>query len=154
MPTATCTPSDWKEGRNEPGSGAKLGPYEILAPLDAGGMNEVYWTRDTKLKRDVALKVLRVACTASQTEPIGVMLFSVLLRTSPPQWVCYLSTYHSWIDINTLSEADDVNRAQGAQSNQCASGKPARHCSWRSEVHSSGTSRVHTDNSDYRGGLA
>src|ERR1700738_2661859 len=39
-------------------AGAKLGPYEILAPLGAGGMGEVYRARDTKLKRDVAIKVL------------------------------------------------------------------------------------------------
>ena len=37
--------------------GDKLGPYEILAPLGAGGMGEVYRARDTRLHRDVAIKV-------------------------------------------------------------------------------------------------
>ncbi|MGD0437615.1 MAG: serine/threonine-protein kinase, partial [Bryobacteraceae bacterium] len=38
--------------------GTRLGPYEILAPIGAGGMGEVYRAKDTKLKREAALKVL------------------------------------------------------------------------------------------------
>src|SRR3981189_2585141 len=39
-------------------AGTRLGPYEILAPIGAGGMGEVYRARDTKLDRDVAIKGL------------------------------------------------------------------------------------------------
>jgi serine/threonine protein kinase len=38
-------------------AGDKLGPYEILAPIGAGGMGEVYRARDPRLNRDVAIKV-------------------------------------------------------------------------------------------------
>jgi len=39
-------------------NGIKLGPYEIVAPLGAGGMGEVYRARDTRLERTVAIKIL------------------------------------------------------------------------------------------------
>ncbi len=42
-------------------SGTKLGPYEVLGPIGAGGMGEVYRARDTRLERTVAIKSSRTA---------------------------------------------------------------------------------------------
>jgi len=47
-------------------AGTRLGPYEVLAPLGAGGMGEVYRARDTKLSRDVALKLLPEAVASDR----------------------------------------------------------------------------------------
>ena len=45
--------------------GCRLGPYEIVAPLGAGGMGEVYKAQDTRLERMVAVKVLPPHMSAS-----------------------------------------------------------------------------------------
>src|SRR3569832_1144809 len=46
-------------------AGTKLGPFEIVSPLGAGGMGEVYRAQDTRLQRTVAIKVLNSALTAT-----------------------------------------------------------------------------------------
>jgi len=51
-------------------SGSRIGPYEIVAPIGAGGMGEVYRARDPRIKRDVAIKVLPAAL-ASNPERLG-----------------------------------------------------------------------------------
>lgn len=53
-------------------SGTRLGPYEILAPVGAGGMGEVYRARDTRLERQVAIKLLPAEFT---TDPVRVRRF-------------------------------------------------------------------------------
>src|SRR5580765_646352 len=74
-------------------TGTRLGAYEILAPLGAGGMGEVYRARDTRLGREVAIKVLPAALArdpdhlarferearsvAALTHPNVVVLYSV-----------------------------------------------------------------------------
>jgi len=47
-------------------SGTKIGPYEVIGLIGQGGMGEVWQARDTKLNRDVALKVLPEAFTKDQ----------------------------------------------------------------------------------------
>src|SRR5882724_1418803 len=54
-------------------AGSRLGGYEIVAPLGAGGMGEVYRARDTKLHRDVAIKVL---LPAVENDPDRMARFS------------------------------------------------------------------------------
>ena len=60
--------------------GTKLGPYEILAPIGAGGMGEVYQAKDTRLERTVAIEILpehladnvgRNACKGVRNFPSG-----------------------------------------------------------------------------------
>src|SRR3984893_14864017 len=48
-------------------SGTRLGPYRIEAPIGAGGMGEVYRATDTRLKRDVAVKVLSSRLTTESS---------------------------------------------------------------------------------------
>jgi serine/threonine protein kinase len=69
--------------------GTRLGPYEIVAPIGAGGMGEVYRARDTRLDRTVAIKVLPQHVA---DDPSGVSASSVrrapsrasIIHTSAP----------------------------------------------------------------------
>src|SRR3989449_2321277 len=61
------------------GSGTRLGPYEIVAPLGSGGMGEVYRARDPRLARDVAIKVLPADFSA---EPDRLYRFELEARAA------------------------------------------------------------------------
>ena len=69
-------------------TGARLGPYEILSPLGAGGMGEVYRARDARLGRDVAIKIVPAAFAADPRAPHS-------LRTGGPCRRCAQSSQHS-----------------------------------------------------------
>lgn len=74
---------------------SRLGPYEIRSMLGAGGMGEVYHARDTRLNRDVAVKVLREddaasADNRSRFEREGRALAALSL---PISWLCMTSAY-------------------------------------------------------------
>ena len=62
-------------------AGMRLGPYEILSSLGAGGMGEVYRAADKKLNRDVAIKVLPADVAARSRAPGAVL--SAKRRCSP-----------------------------------------------------------------------
>src|SRR5579859_5777809 len=59
-------------------AGTKLGPYEIMAPLGAGGMGEVYRARDTRLERTVAIKILPAQLS---TDPVRKQRFEREAKT-------------------------------------------------------------------------
>jgi serine/threonine protein kinase len=52
-------------------TGTRLGPYEILGPIGAGGMGEVYKARDTRLDRTVASKFFRVTSPQIRSDAPG-----------------------------------------------------------------------------------
>jgi serine/threonine protein kinase len=65
--------------------GDRLGPYEVVSPLGAGGMGEGYRARDTRLGREVALKVLPEALA---TDPAPGRVGDPIAggRRAPPYW--------------------------------------------------------------------
>ena len=102
-------------------AGTRLGPYEVLSLIGAGGMGEVYRARDTKLARDVALKILRSAIT---DDPTRLARFDARgagarLAQSPAHWrnlrprgVRQVSTRLSsnWLRATTLADRSRGDR--------------------------------------------
>ena len=79
--------------------GTRLGPYEIVAPLGAGGMGEVYRARDPRLGRDVAIKVLLASISA---DPARLRRFEQEARA-----VAALN-HPNIVTIHSVERVDDV----------------------------------------------
>jgi len=81
-------------------AGSKLGPYEIVGPLGAGGMGEVYRARDTRLGRDVAIKILPAQFSA---DPVRKQRFEREAKTISSLNHPHICTLH---DIGSQDGAD------------------------------------------------
>src|SRR3984885_2213220 len=69
-------------------AGTRLGPYEVFAPVGAGGMGEVYRARDSRLGREVALKILLAAFASDPDRSAGSSKKGARRRRSitPTSW--------------------------------------------------------------------
>ena len=85
-------------------AGTRLGFYEIVAPLGAGGMGEVYRARDPKLNREVAIKVLPVA-VATDAERLARFKREAQLLAS--------LNHPNIAAIYGLDDEDDIMMAEG-----------------------------------------
>ena len=89
-------------------AGTRLGPYEIVGPLGAGGMGQVYRARDTRLKRDVALKVIsdRIADRPDLRERFHREATAVAALNHPNICQVYDVGEHAGIDFIVIELVD------------------------------------------------
>ena len=86
------------------GPGTRLGPYEIVSAMGAGGMGEVYRVRNTKLCRDVAIKVLPTSLTSNKSW--------LLFETKPEHSALYFRQSHRATAVFTVSQSSSLDGAQ------------------------------------------
>src|SRR5262245_35457813 len=102
--------------------GTRLGPYEIVAPLGAGGMGEVYRARDTRLDRTVAVKVLTGALAAESESRRRFELEARAIAALNDPHICTIHDVGRQGDLDYLvleylegeTLADRLKRAPGA----------------------------------------
>lgn len=91
--------------------GRRLGPYEILSLLGAGGMGEVYGARDTKLNRDVAIKILptefaldvdRLNRFTREAQVLASLRSATVQRRATPELEDHAATTYRAVDIDGI----------------------------------------------------
>src|SRR5262245_20161925 len=83
-------------------SGTRLGVYEVVASLGAGGMGEVYRARDTKLNRDVALKVLPAAFRLEPDRQARFKREAQLIASLNPPNIATIYGFEEWEGVHAL----------------------------------------------------
>ena len=128
-------------------AGTRLGPYEILSPLGAGGMGEVYRARDTRLDRSVAVKVLpahlaqdpdrraRFEREARAASALNHPHICTIYDVGQQDGIDYLVMEH--LEGETL--ADRLRRARCRRSRRCGSARRSRTRSTRPTARASST---------------
>jgi serine/threonine protein kinase len=105
-------------------SGIKLGPYEIIGPLGAGGMGEVYRARDLRLGRDVAVKILPAEFSS---DPVRKQRFEREAKTisglNHPN-ICVLHDVGSQNDLDYLVMEERNSRAECRRTFFVCDGRP------------------------------
>src|ERR1041385_6653983 len=93
--------------------GARLGPYEIIGPLGAGGMGEVYRARDTRLDRDVAIKLVSAGTQDTGRQQRLQMEARAISQLQHPQ-ICTLHDIGTYQDetflVMELLEGETLDR--------------------------------------------
>ena len=115
--------------------GSRLGVYEILSPLGAGGMGEVYRARDTRLGREVAIKVLPAAFAGDAER---------MARFEREARLLAVLNHPGIATIHGLEEADSPPRAgdgAGSRARRWPSGSPRARCRSTKRSRSRGRSR-------------
>src|SRR5436190_2008889 len=82
--------------------GQRLGPYEVVSAAGAGGMGEVYLARDTKLGRDVALKILSAAVRGDPDRLRRLQREAQLLASLNHQNIAHVYGLEDWADSSAL----------------------------------------------------
>lgn len=98
--------------------GSRIGPYDVVSTLGAGGMGEVFRARDTRLQRDVALKILPDAFATdperlARFQREAQVLASLKRRCQPRRPAPGAIT---WCCSSTSSTSCDVSRRRGVRS--------------------------------------